>query len=96
MSNISNVTVQNRVAHLQTSQQQRTHFLPAVIGRDAIQLWWVCAAPAAAGLWQDLMPICTNMLPLAMRPESEGLQMLVRWLRTDWGVRALFCNTLIC
>lgn len=81
--------MQNRIAQLHTIQQQREHFLVAVIGKDAIQLWWVRAGPASAGLWRDLRPICTNMLPLAMQADSEGLQMLVRWLRTDWGVSML-------
>lgn len=81
--------VQNCVAHLHSSQQQREHFLVAVIGKDAIQLWWVHAAQAALGMWHSLEHICTSMHPLAMQANSRGLQMLVRWLRTDWEVRRL-------
>ena len=83
------VAAQNCVAQLQPSQKQREHSLVAVIGKDAIQLWWVRAAQAQLGMWRGLDPICTNKLPLAMQANSYGLQMLVRWLRTDWEVRML-------
>ncbi len=80
---------QDCVAQLHPSQQQREHFLVAVIGKDAIQLWWVHVILAAKGMWHSLEPICTSMHPLAMQASSAGLHMLVRWLRSDWKVRML-------